>query len=64
MMKLSSFAAIDVSSIVMLSSQDVKLSSWEVAELNVVVVVVAAELGVVVVVIVATHVAAVVVVTT
>jgi hypothetical protein len=63
-MKLSSFAAIDVSLIVMLSSQDVKLSSWEVAELNVVVVVVVAELGVVVVVIAATHVTAVVVATT
>jgi hypothetical protein len=47
-MKLSSFATIEVFLIVMLSTQDVKLSSWAVVELNVVVVVVA-ELSVVVV---------------
>jgi hypothetical protein len=51
-MKLSSFAVIEVSSIVMLSSRDVKLSSWAAVELSVVVVVVlaaaAAELSVVV----------------
>jgi hypothetical protein len=33
MMKLSSFAVIEVSSIVMLSSQATKLSSWAAAEL-------------------------------
>jgi hypothetical protein len=49
-MKLSSFAVIEVSLIVMLFSQDAKLSSWVVAVLSVVVVVVAvAELSVVVV---------------
>jgi hypothetical protein len=39
MMKLSSFPVIEVSLIVMLSSQAAKLSSWAVAELTVVVVV-------------------------
>jgi hypothetical protein len=47
-MKLPSFAAIEVSSIVM-SSQDVKLSSWAVAELTAIVVVAAAELTAIVV---------------
>jgi hypothetical protein len=37
-MKLSSFAAIEISLIVMLSSQDAQLSSWAVAELTNVVV--------------------------
>jgi hypothetical protein len=36
-MKLSSFAVIEVSLILMLSSRDAKLSSWAVAELSVVV---------------------------
>jgi hypothetical protein len=51
-MKLSSFAVIEVSLIVMLFSQDAKLSSWVVALLSVVVVVVVVaveELSVVVV---------------
>jgi hypothetical protein len=38
LMKLSSFAAIEISLTVMLSSQDAKLSSWVVAELTTVVV--------------------------
>jgi hypothetical protein len=45
-MKLPSFAAIEVSS---MSSQDVKLSSWAVAELTAIVVVAAAELTAIVV---------------
>jgi hypothetical protein len=61
-MKLSYFAAIEVSSIVMLSSRDAKLSSWAAAELSVVVV--AAELSVVVVAAAVTHVAIVVVAVT
>jgi hypothetical protein len=62
-MKLSYFAAIEVSSIVMLSSRDAKLSSWAAAELSVVVVA-AAVTHVAIVVVAVTHVAAMVVATT
>jgi hypothetical protein len=63
-MKLSSFAVIEVSLILMLSSRDAKLSSWAVAELSVVVVVVVAATQVAAVVVAATQVTFVVVATT